>query len=236
MTRQEMIRYLVLRSIGNFLVLFAIFGVLATFGPALFFEVRFRVQQFQGVKYVVADPTKTTSPLGELVKKYSGKEASLFSFGAFGDKTQVLIPNDTNFSIVIPKIGANAKVFANTDPISEDNYLPVLKKGVAHAAGTALPDQKGTVYMFAHSTDAWWDVGLYNAIFYLLKDMSVGDDIHLFYKGKRYDYRVTENKISEANDVSYITHARQTPNQLVLQTCWPPGTTWKRIIVTAKPI
>lgn len=236
MTRSEVIRYLVLRSIGNFLVLFAIFGVLATFGPALFFEVRFRVQQFQGVKYVLADPTKTTSPLGEILKKYNGQQASLFSFGAFGNKTQVLIPTDTNFSIVIPKIGANAKVFPNVDPIHEENYLPILKQGVAHAAGTALPDQKGTVYMFAHSTDAWWDVGLYNAIFYLLKDMSIGDDVHVFYKGKRYDYRVSDKKITDASDVSYITHSKDTQNQLVLQTCWPPGTTWKRIIVIAKPI
>lgn len=236
MTRREIIRFLILKSIGNFLVLFAIFGVFATFGPALFFEVRFRVQQYQGMKYVLADPTISTSPLGNLLKKYNGQEASLLSFGAFGDKTQVLIPSDTNFSILIPKIGANAKVFPNVDPIDEKNYLPILKKGVAHASGTALPDQHGTVFMFAHSTDAWWDVGLYNAIFYLLKDVSVGDKVNVFYKGKRHDYVVTENKIVEAADVSFITKSRETQDQLVLQTCWPPGTTWKRIVVTAKPI
>ncbi|MBI3282683.1 hypothetical protein HYZ70_01240 [Candidatus Curtissbacteria bacterium] len=36
MTRSEIIRFLILRSIGNFLVLFAIFGVIATFGLALY--------------------------------------------------------------------------------------------------------------------------------------------------------------------------------------------------------
>ena len=34
MKPSELIRFLILRTIGNFLVLFAIFGILATFGPA----------------------------------------------------------------------------------------------------------------------------------------------------------------------------------------------------------
>jgi hypothetical protein len=40
--------------------------------------------------------------------------------------------------------------------------------GVAHAKGTVFP-HKGNIYLFAHSTDNWWNVGRYNAVFYLLK-------------------------------------------------------------------
>ena len=49
-----MLRFLILRTIGNFLVLFAIFGIIATFGPALYYEVSFRVSEIRGVRYVIA--------------------------------------------------------------------------------------------------------------------------------------------------------------------------------------
>jgi len=54
MTRKEMLRFFILRTIGNFLVLFAIFGIVATFGPALYYEVSFKVAEARGIHYVVA--------------------------------------------------------------------------------------------------------------------------------------------------------------------------------------
>src|SRR5258706_5842038 len=222
MKRKDIARYLVLRSIGNFLLLFALYGVGATFGPALFYEVQFRIDQYQGIHYVVADTTNTsTSP-------------SLFVSGS--SNTRTLVPVNTSFSIVIPKIGADAQVLANVNPANEDEYLKALKLGVAHAKGTSLPNQNGTIYMFAHSTDNFWDVGRYNAIFYLLKDLNIGDNAIIFYNNKRYDYSVTDKKITDPSDVSYLVNSKKTENQLVLQTCWPPGTTLKRLLVIAKPV
>src|SRR3989337_1909684 len=54
-----------------------------------------------------------------------------------------LTPPNTDFSIVIPKIGAKAPVIADTDPFDPKKYLPALYKGVAHAKGTAYPGQFG---------------------------------------------------------------------------------------------
>ena len=149
---------------------------------------------------------------------------------------RVLVPVNTSFSIVIPKIGADAKVLANVNPANEDEYLKALKLGVAHAKGTSLPDQNGTIYMFAHSTDNFWDVGRYNAIFYLLKDLDIGDNAIIFYNNKRFNYTVTDKKITDPSDVSYLINSKKTDNQLVLQTCWPPGTTWKRLLISAEEI
>ena len=59
MKRSELIRFLILRTIGNFLVLFAIFGIIATFGPAIYYEISFRIVEFRGVKYVVAAQPKS---------------------------------------------------------------------------------------------------------------------------------------------------------------------------------
>ena len=223
MTKKDAIRFVILRSIGNFLVLFAIFGVLATFGPALYYEAQYRIIQIRRVHFaVVAVPQKS---------KASVSFADILS----GPKEQILTPIDPLFDILIPKIGANAKIFPNVDPSNPDAFLPILQKGVAHAAGTLFPGQKGNIYLFAHSTDNFWDVGRYNAIFYLLKDLGEGDEVVVFYQNVRHNYKVKKVGIISPSEVSFITHAQTGKEILILQTCWPPGTAWQRLIVFAEP-
>lgn len=249
MKRSEILKFLILRTIGNFLVLFAIFGILATFGPALYFEVNYQIVKARGVRYVVSSNPKSqilnskpeeiqnnqiTSETDQVNQNTGGVES--FTDVLLGAKEQVLVPKDTSFSIVIPKIGASAKIFPNIDPGNPDAFLPILMQGVAHAKGTVFPGIVGNTYLFAHSTDNFWDVGRYNAVFYLLKDLQPGDDVIIFFQNKRYNYIVTESKIVNPDDVSHIVNAQNTgEEQLILQTCWPPGTTWQRLLVFAKP-
>ena len=242
MTKTEIIRFLVLRSIGNFLVLFAIFGIVATFGPAIYYEVSFKVAQARGINYQVYEPTSQagTSSFGEILKQQKLGTIKIanggFSDILAGPKQQILIPSDTFFDILIPKLGANAKVFPNIDVSDPNQFLPILKQGVAHAKGTVFPGMNGNIYLFAHSTDNFWDVGRYNAIFYLLKDLIPGDDVVVFFQNKRFNYVVTGSKVIDPSDVSYILDAQNKDQEtLILQTCWPPGTTWKRWVVFAKP-
>lgn len=241
MKKSELIRFLILRSIGNFLVLFAVFGVLATFGPALYYEISFKIIQVRGVRYQVYEPKETASPLGQILQQQKKIGSVKVSSGGFADvlagpKEQILIPNDTSFSILIPKLGANARVFPNIDASDPDEFLPILQKGVAHAKGTVFPGIKGNIYLFAHSTDNFWNVGRYNAVFYLIKDLKPGDEIVIFFQNKRYNYIVKGTKITDPSDVSYIVNAQKQEKQvLILQTCWPPGTTWKRLFVFAEP-
>ena len=233
MQKKEVIKFLIFRSVGNFLILFALYGVIATFGPALYYEASFRISQIRGVRYTVVAESET-SPLGELLKRQRGISSGGFASVLTGPREQFLRPVDTEFNILIPKIGANAKVFPNIDPSDENAFLPVLREGVAHSRGTVFPGSAGNIYLFAHSTDNFWDVGRYNAIFYLLKDLSPGDEIVMIYQGTRFNYKVTESRIVDADDVSFITEAQSGEEQLILQTCWPPGTTWKRLLVFAK--
>jgi len=234
MSKGEIIKFLILRSIGNFLLLVAIFGVIATFGPAIMEEIQFRVALARGVHFTVGNPVND-------IAKGQGSTANSPASPSFanilsGPQEQVITAVDTNFSIVIPKIGASAKVFPNVDPANPDEFLPILLKGVAHAKGSVFPGYKGTTYLFAHSTDNWWDVGRYNAVFYLLKDLQPGDKIVIFFEGKRFDYSVEKNLITDADDTSLLENSHDTPEQLVLQTCWPPGTAWKRLFVVATPV
>jgi len=231
--KSELLKFLILRTIGNFLVLFAIFGILATFGPALYYEIAYHVVQARGVHYTIASNPK--SQVQNNNNQLSGGTAS-FADVLAGPQQQILSPKDTDFSILIPKIGASAKVFPNVDPSNQDAFLPILMQGVAHAAGTVFPGMNGNVYLFAHSTDNFWDVGRYNAVFYLLKDLNKGDEIVIFYQNKRYNYIVTGSKIVNSSDVSALVNSQnQDKQQLVLQTCWPPGTTWQRLLVFASP-
>jgi LPXTG-site transpeptidase (sortase) family protein len=137
---------------------------------------------------------------------------------------------------VIPKIGATSKVIANVDPSSEKLFLPFLKEGVAHAQGSVFPGMKGNIYLFAHSTDNFWDVGRYNAVFYLLKDLNKGDEVIVFFNNVRHNYVVYDTKVVSASEVSYLVDSQKAEKEtLILQTCWPPGTTWKRLLVFARP-
>ena len=148
-------------------------------------------------------------------------------------KEENLTPPNKDFSIVIPKLGAVAPIIKNVDPYNKNVFLPALKKGVAHAKGTSFPNENGNVYLFAHSTDAFYNVGAYNAVFYLIGKLEENDEIKIYFNNIEYSYRVTEKKVVNANDSYYLTQKTK-ENILTLQTCYPPGTTLKRLVVIAK--
>ncbi len=146
-----------------------------------------------------------------------------------------LAPTNTDFSILIPKITASAPIIAQTDPFDKEKYTSALKKGVAHAQGSALPGQPGNVYLFAHSTDSFYNVGKYNAVFYLIGKLEKKDKIYIYYKSIKYTYEVTDKAIVNPEETKYLNRLSE-ENTLTLQTCYPPGTTFKRLIVIAKEI
>lgn len=142
---------------------------------------------------------------------------------------------NTRFSLYIPKIKAKAPVEENVNAVDPRVYMPALQRGVAHAAGSVFPGMQGATFLFAHSTDAPWNVAQYNAVFYLLRELEPGNEVYVFFLDKIHKYRVREKHIIEPEDVSWLTRAREGKERLILQTCWPPGTTLKRLIVVAEP-
>jgi sortase A len=238
--RKQIIWFLLIRTIGNFLILFTIFGVSATFGPALYFEVRYEASKYLKVNYKVGEiPTTPQGPseLGKIIQdgQKQKEQPSLFDAVLSGSREEILYPQDPAFSVVIPKIGANEKIVANVDPDNEKEYLNVLLHNIAHAKGTAFPGVNGTTYLFAHSTDDFWNVGRYNAVFYLLNKMEKGDEVVLFFNNKRYNYIVSDKKIVDPDDTHFVAANLGQGEQVILQTCWPPGTAWKRLLIFANP-
>ncbi len=60
MSRSEIIRFLILRSLGNFLVLVALYGVALTFGPIIRYEVQYQVIKWRHVQFIIKNTTATT--------------------------------------------------------------------------------------------------------------------------------------------------------------------------------
>jgi LPXTG-site transpeptidase (sortase) family protein len=195
-----------LQITGNFLLATSIVGFIFTFGPLLKSELVWRSKrQVRQVHF------------GDLLKMETG--------GA-------LPAPDPYFSLVIPKIDAREKILPNIDASNQKEYLSVLKKGVAHAKGTGFPGMSRSIFLFAHSTDAPWNIVRYNAVFYLLRELEPGDEVVVFYLGKRFNYQVIEKKIVEPHYTEFFNQKES--ELLVLQTCWPPGTTKKALLIFAK--
>lgn len=143
-------------------------------------------------------------------------------------------PISENFSISIPKLSINEKVIANVNPFDPKDYQSVLKNSVAHAQNTSTPDHQGTVFLFAHSSDNPFSITRYNTAFYLLPKLEPNDIITITYQSQEFQYQVIDKKIVDPKAVEYLQ--TQSTNQLILQTCYPPGTSFKRLLVFATPI
>lgn len=187
-------------------------------GPLLQAEVGYRIDKIRGVKRTV--PNIVTSTV---------------NFGNLSASADTIIPVSTEYGIVIEKINANAKVVAGVNPANEREYVQALQQGVAEALGSTPPGQAGNLYLFSHSTDAPWNIVRFNAIFYLLKELEVGDRVIIFYQNRRYDYIVFDKTITSPTDVSFLTNRYDSP-VLTLQTCDPPGTLLNRLVVRARLI
>lgn len=156
------------------------------------------------------------------------------------NKTQAqIVKTDDTYTIQIPKILAYSKVVENVSPFDEAEYNRILKSNVvAQAKGSAIPGSgKGkSIYIFAHSSGENLGKVRSNAVFYLLGELKKDDEIYLNYLGQEIKYRVYDKKIIKGDDISYLNYQDLEKEVLILQTCWPIGTDWNRLIVLAEKI
>ncbi len=214
--------YHFIRGIGAGLIAFAVLVFAFSFGPVIQQEINYDLEKV-GIR------TNDIAPDQRFGVEIAEAERIL----AVQKKAQEFGVN-SYFSVVIPKINAKANIIANIDPSDKGEYLEALKKGVAHAKGTYFPGQAGTIFLFSHSTDSPLNFARYNAIFYLLKKLEKGDTIMIFFADKIYEYEVTEKITAAPSDTSWL-NPKNEKEELILMTCDPPGTTWNRLLIIAKP-
>lgn len=186
--------------------------VLAIFGPVIKEEFVYRANKAGGIKYSLDASVQFPEP-----------------------GLRIIIPVDKEFGLVIPKINVNAAIYPEVDPLNPEEYLPILRKGVAHAKDSAYPDRRGNIFLFAHSTDAFYNVRQYNAVFFLIGKMEEGDEVDIFYNKERYQYEVISKEVVIPEKLGeYLqTQTNTGKKTLTLQTGYPPGTTLKRLIIIA---
>jgi LPXTG-site transpeptidase (sortase) family protein len=156
-------------------------------------------------------------------------------------ETPVVVKNTENntFDIQIPKIGAQSKIVAGVSPYNKDEYLKVLGENlIAQSKTSSLPGSgKGTAtYLFAHSSQQGIQMVRNNSVFYLLGEMKNDDEVFVNYKGKIYTYKVYMKKIVGSKEVGYIDYTDKDKEIIILQTCWPIGTNWQRLLIFAERI
>jgi len=151
-------------------------------------------------------------------------------------KPAVNIPaenKNAEFSLSIPSLNISTPIIADVDGADKEAYFKALEGGVAHYAGTAKPGEGSNIFIFGHSSFYSWAAGDYKEIFRNLEDIKIDDEIIVWWKNKKYSYKVTETNIVEPDDVSVLKPTAV--EQITLMTCVPPGTAEKRLIVIAKP-
>ena len=142
------------------------------------------------------------------------------------------IENDA-FHLTINKLGVNAPIMRGADPTSETSYNRILQKGVAHMVGTAMPgEEKGNIFIYGHSSA--YDNPQYGKIFATLNNLQKGDAVEIYYQDKNYQYEVSGKKVVEEDDLSVLEKTGK--EQVTLMTCWPIGTSEKRLVVIAERV
>lgn len=168
------------------------------------------------------------TPLANLVDKEAGQSAVA---PTKVEKDYANLP----FFIEVPKLGIYEKIHANVNPNSAKEYEAALQEGVAHALGSSFPGQDKMIYIFGHSTDGVWNVEAFNAVFYQIKDLQIGDQIILHLGEEKFDYVVSAQDIVKSSEIDFVNNLKD-EKILLLQTCWPPGTSWQRLFVSATPV
>lgn len=137
------------------------------------------------------------------------------------------IPPYNEFNLIIPRIGLDwAKVKVDSRSFEEN---------LAHLSGSALPGEKGNVFITGHSTlTQFYKPGNYKAVFSKLPDLEVGDDIIIDISGQQYKYIVEGLRTVDPKDTSIVNPPDQKGRYLTLMTCVPPGFRTKRLVVLAR--
>lgn len=146
---------------------------------------------------------------------------------------KINLPEIAENSIYIPAIEIEAPLIWRVNNLPKE-VSEGLSKGVIHVNGTALPGQKGNVYITGHSSNYVWVRQKYNSIFSNISKLVVGDLIYVRFNDQVYAYKVFDQKVVSAKDLSILNPSND--SRLTLATCWPLGTSLKRMVILANQI
>lgn len=136
-------------------------------------------------------------------------------------------PNYDSFYLSVPKLKIEKEdVLVDTNDLS---------KSLAHLPGSALPGEKGNVFISGHSASSPL-FSLQKAIFSRLSDLKKGDQIVVETPGSKFVYEIIGFKVVDPTDLSVLVPPDTQGRYISLMTCVPPGLNFKRLVVLGKMI
>lgn len=139
--------------------------------------------------------------------------------------------------ILIPAIGTNADIILAPEDLSGNKNEWVesqLDYGIVQYPNGITDLKKQNLVFFGHSSSIHPNAK-YALVWVKLDKLKIGDEIVLINdKEERINYKVTESpRTVESDDVS-IVQVNKGESLITLVTCWPPGTTSKRMVVVGE--
>jgi len=147
----------------------------------------------------------------------------------FSREIDKVFKEDTLF---IPKINVKSPILI-PKTTSEKDFFNVLKEGVALYPQFSKPGEGEITIITGHSSPNLAGLGKYNTVFSLLNKLGKEDKIIIYFEEQKYIYKViSKNIFSPGEELSRFKKNKK--EKLVLTTCWPIGTNFKRIGIEAE--
>ncbi len=138
------------------------------------------------------------------------------------EKNEINIPS---LNITAPLVEAGG--------ITEKEYRESLDRGVMHFPGTPFPGEKGLSVLLGHSAPPGWPKIKHDWVFTDINDLQKGDTIEICYNNQRWTYNVVtdedDKKIYEVGESIPPLFPNEDKEEIVLVSCWPPGSRDNRI-------
>ncbi|PJE50381.1 MAG: hypothetical protein COV29_04400 [Candidatus Yanofskybacteria bacterium CG10_big_fil_rev_8_21_14_0_10_36_16] len=135
----------------------------------------------------------------------------------------------------IPRLRVSAPIIIEPST-NTDTIYKRLENGVVHYASTPMPGEAGTSIILGHSSAYPWYRGQYGSVFALLNQLNAGDVIQIQNGNEILNYKVAGSLVFSpfSEDNLKLAEFESTDgSSLVLLSCWPVGTNYKRIAIKA---
>lgn len=199
-------------SIGVFLLMQVIL-------PIISYQLWLMGQSYSNQLLVSPKQTKDSQVLGVSIQKKDNFPAF------FSTLIRENPPNYQVFSLSVSKLEIDkAQILVDSNDLSW---------GLVHLPGSALPGEKGNVFISGHSSLTRF-ISLKEALFARLTDMKKGDEIIVEANGTKFKYEVIALKVVDPADTSVVNAPDLQGRYISLMTCVPPGLNLKRLVVLGK--
>lgn len=200
-----------------------VFVLMQVISPLVSFKLWEFSARFQN--QVLADPTPSEKLASANILGVSIKNVDDTPF--FIRELDGLSAPYPEFRISVPKINLkDVTVKVNSNEFEES---------LAHMPGTALPGERGNIFISGHSSISNVFQSKKNRAFFVnLTNVKKGDEILVEAMGQTYKYTVEGLKIVNPSEVGVINPQDEMGRYISLMTCVPPGFNTKRLVVLAK--